>query len=318
MLDDITVTKNLKIVFMGTPDFSAPVLEGLIEHYKLRAVITQPDRLVGREQKKSSPPTKIIAEKNTILVLQPENIKNSIEEVLNLEPDIIITCAYGQILPDEILNYPKYGCINVHASILPKLRGGAPIHKAIIEGYTKTGITIMHMASKMDAGDIISQREIEIDINDTASTLHDKLKFIAKDLLLETLPSILSNKAERRKQNEEEATYAFTIKRSDEKLKFDNTRNQVYNHIRGLNSWPGAYCLLDNKILKVWEAYKTNELYPKHFIGQITKIYEDGFGVKVSNGEVVFTKVQPEGKGKMNAIDFVNGYKQKLEGKILL
>lgn len=318
MLDDINVKRELKIVFMGTPEFSVPVLNGLIENYKVRAVITQPDRLVGREQKKVSPPTKVLAEQNTILVIQPENIKKEYEEVLELEPDLIITCAYGQIVPDEILNYPKYGCINVHASLLPKLRGGAPIHKAIIEGYEKTGITIMHMASKMDAGDIISFKEIAIDINDTASTLHDKLKIVAKDLLLETLPSIIESRAPRIKQIEEEATYAFNIKREDERIKFDKTKKQVYNQIRGLNSWPGAYCLIDNKILKVWESYMTDEVYPKHFNGQITKIYKDGIGVKVSNGEIVLKQVQPEGKSKMSAIDFVNGYKESLIGKILL
>jgi methionyl-tRNA formyltransferase len=317
MLENINVQKNLNILFMGTPDFSVPVLEGLIENYKIRAVITQPDRLVGRDQKMISPPIKVLANKHTILVLQPENIKLAIEEVLGLEPDLIITCAYGQILPDEILKYPKYGCINVHASLLPKLRGGAPIHKAIIEGYEKTGITIMHMATKMDAGDIISKKEVEIDINDTASTLHDKLKIVARDLLLETMPAILNKTADRIKQNDDEATYAFTIKREDERIKFDKTKKQVYNQIRGLNEWPGAYCLIDNKILKVWESYMTDAIYPKHFNGQITKIYKDGIGVKVSNGEIVFKTVQPEGKSKMSAFDFANGYKDSLVDKIL-
>lgn len=318
MLEDLVVLKKLKIIFMGTPEFCVPLLEGLIKNYKLRAVVTQPDRLVGREQKKVSPPPKIIADKHMILVLQPEKIKEELDDILNLEPDLIITCAYGQMLPDELLNYPRLGCINVHASLLPKLRGGAPIHKAIIDGYEKTGITIMHMDKKMDSGDIIAKKEILIDSDDTASTLHDKLKIIARDLLLETLPSIIDNKAPRVKQNEDEVTYAFNIKREDEKIKFDRTKKQVYNQIRGLNSWPGAYCVLDNKILKVWSSYQTDEIYPKNFNGQITRIYKDGIGVKVANGEIVLTEVQPEGKAKMSAISFVNGYKENLIGKILL
>jgi methionyl-tRNA formyltransferase len=317
MFDNIELKKELKIVFMGTPEFSVPVLEGLIENYKIRAVITQPDRLVGRNQELIAPPTKVVANKHVILVLQPENIKNYINEVLELEPDLIITCAYGQMIPDEILNYPKLGCINVHASLLPKLRGGAPIHRAIMEGYKTTGITIMHMATKMDAGDIISKQEVEIEDADTATSLHTKLKVVARDLLLETLPSIIDGTAKRIKQEESEATYAFNIKREDELIKFDRTKKEIYNHIRGLNAWPGAYCTLDNKIVKVWESYTTDNVYNNEFDGQIMKIYQDGIGVKVSNGEIVLKTIQPEGKSKMNASDFVKGYKENIVGKIL-
>jgi methionyl-tRNA formyltransferase len=317
MFDNIELKKELKIVFMGTPEFSVPVLEGLIENYKIRAVITQPDRLVGRNQELIAPPTKVVANKHVILVLQPENIKNYINEVLELEPDLIITCAYGQMIPDEILNYPKLGCINVHASLLPKLRGGAPIHRAIMEGYKTTGITIMHMATKMDAGDIISKQEVEIDDTDTATSLHTKLKVVARDILLETLPSIIDGTAKRIKQEESEATYAFNIKREDELIKFDRTKKEIYNHIRGLNAWPGAYCTLDNKIVKVWESYVTDNVYSDGFDGQIMKIYQDGIGVKVSNGEIVLKTIQPEGKSKMNASDFVKGYKENIVGKIL-
>jgi methionyl-tRNA formyltransferase len=202
---------------------------------------------------------------------------------------------------------PKLGCINVHASLLPKLRGGAPIHRAIIDGHSKTGVTIMYMAESMDTGDIISQREIEIKEDDTASSLHDKLQILGADLLIETLPSILDKTNSRLKQNESDATYAFVIKRSDEKLDFTKTRREVYNQIRGLNSWPGAYCLLDDKILKVWSSYKTTNIFPELEDGKITNIYKDGFGVKVKNGEVVFTEVQLEGKRKVNARDFANG-----------
>ncbi len=314
----IVVEKNLKIIFMGTPEFSVPILEGLIENYKIRAIVTQPDRLKKNSEFVPTP-IKQVGINNTILVIQPENIKEAIDEVLALEPDLIITSAYGQILPKEIIDYPRLGCINVHASLLPKLRGGAPIHRAIIAGHTKTGVTIMHMDTGMDTGDIISQEEIKIENNDTASSLHDKLSILGRDLLLKTLPSIIDGTSHRVKQNDEEATYGFVIKRQDEKINFSKTKKQIYNQIRGLNSWPGAYCYFNGKILKVWESYPTDRFYSGLFDGEITRIYEDGFGVKVSNGEIVFTTVQPEGKRKMSATDFLNGFgnKDSIIGKIL-
>lgn len=316
-IEDINVQKDLKIIFMGTPEFSVPVLEGLIANYKIRAIVTQPDR-PGKDGP-IVPAVKKVGLEHTILVIQPDDIKEKISDVLVLEPDLIITCAYGQILPKEILDYPKYGCINVHASLLPKLRGGAPIHRAILNGHTKTGITIMHMDEGMDRGDIISQSEIEITSTDTASTLHDKLSVLGRDLLLETLPSIIDGTASRTPQNKEEATYAPNLKRSDERIDFSKSKRVVYNKIRGLNSWPGAYCLFRGKILKVWESYVSDRYFPQLFDGEITNIYEDGIGVKVSNGEIVLTKLQPEGKKKMSAIDFVNGLpdRDKLIGRIL-
>jgi len=318
-LEDVVVERELKIVFMGTPEFSVPVLEGLIQNYKVRAIVTQPDRPVGRHGEMSPSPVKRVGLEHTILVLQPEKIKENIEMITSLEPDLIITCAYGQILPKEILNCPRLGCINVHASLLPRLRGGAPIHRAIIEGHRKTGITIMHMGLGMDDGDIISQEEIEIDIKDTASTLHDKLSILGRDLLLKTLPSIINGTSTRTKQDSSKVTLGLNIKREDERIHFSKTKREIYNLVRGLNSWPGAYCLYEGKILKVWEC-REGEVYNQGlFDGQITAIYEDGFGVKVSNGEVVFTVVQPEGKKKMTAIDFIHGVanKEELIGKIL-
>lgn len=319
MLENINISKKLNIIFMGTPEFSVPVLEALIEKYSVRAIITQPDREVGRDRVLVAPPVKKVGNEHTILVLQPERIREAIPEILSLEPDLIVTCAYGQIVPKEILDAPKYGCINVHASLLPKLRGGAPIQHAIMDGYKKTGITIMHMNPKMDEGDIITQREIDIDDKDTGSSLHDKLKILGRDLLMETLPSILDGTAPRIKQNHQEATYAFTIKHEDERLSFDKTRKEVYNHIRALNSWPGAYCLLAGRILKVWSAEITNNYFPQLLNGQITKLYDNGIGVKVSNGEVILTEVQLEGRKRMSASEFINGIanKDELVGKIL-
>lgn len=317
-INDINVEKEVRIVFMGTPEFAVPILQGLIENYHVRAVVTQPDKPVGRNGKIVEPPIKTLANEHTILVLQPPKIKEDWETIIALKPTLIITCAYGQILPRELLVYPTYGCINVHASLLPKLRGGAPIHHAILDGYNKTGVTIMHMSPKMDQGDMIAQTEISIDEHDTASTLHDKLQILGRDLLLEVLPSIIDGTAPRVKQNEAEATYGFNITREDERIDFSKTKKQIYNQVRGLNSWPGAYTMLDSKIMKVWECYMTENTYPMLLNGQITRLYPDGIGVKVSNGEVVFTQIQPEGKKKMKASDFINGFQNKemLIGKI--
>lgn len=317
-LSNITIEKELQIVFMGTPEFAVPVLEGLIENYKVRAVVSQPDRAKDRNGNILPTPIKRTAMEHTILTLQPEKIREDYEEIINLKPDLIITCAYGQIIPKELLECPRLGCINVHASLLPTLRGGAPIHRAIINGHQKTGITIMYMNEKMDEGDIISKREVEITEEDTASTLHDKLQIIGRDLLLDTLPSIINGTNERIKQDSSQATYAFNIRREDEKINFSKTKREIYNQIRGLNSYPGAYCMFEGKVLKVWASYQTDN-FENGFEGQITNIYKDGFGVKVGNGEIVFTEVQLEGKKRMKVADFINGLanKESLVGKIL-
>ena len=316
-LSKVEVQKELEIVFMGTPLFAVPILEELLKKYKVRAVITQPDK-VGNRGELSFSPIKKLAMEHSILVLQPNKIREEFQEIVDLNPDLIITCAYGQIIPKELLDCPRLGCINVHASLLPKLRGGAPIHRAIMEGNTKTGITIMYMNSRMDEGDIIREEEDLISETDTASTLHDKLSLVGAQLLIDTLPSIIDGTNLRTKQDGSQASYGFVIKREDERLIFNKTKRQIYNQVRGLNSWPGAYCLFEGKILKVWECYVSDN-YPTVFDGQITGIYKDGIGVKVSNGEVVFTVVQLEGHKKMKAIDFINGLsnKDELIGKIL-
>lgn len=317
-LEDINIEKKLNIVFMGTPEFSVPALEGLIKNYNVKAIVTQPDKINGRNNKITYSPIKQVGIDNTILVLQPKSIKEEYNQILELDPDLIITCAYGQILPDELLNYPRLGCINVHASLLPKLRGGAPINRAIMEGYSKTGITIMYMDSKMDAGDIIEQEEIPILDTDTYKTLHDKLKILGRDLLLSSLPKIIEGTNDRVKQDESLVTYGFIIKKEDERIDFSKKRRQIINLIRGLNDKPGAYCYFEGKVLKVYDAYITDNNV-SGFDGEITKIYKDGIGVKVSNGEIVLTLVKEEGKNIMSAKDYVNGLKNKdeLVGKIL-
>lgn len=318
-VEDIEVKKKLRIVFMGTPVFAVPVLEGLIEKYHVVGIVSQPDRKVGREGRVLETPIKKIALKHNIVVIQPEKIIDAEEEIYAWKPDIIITCAYGQILPITLLQLPTIACINVHASLLPKLRGGAPIHRAIMNGYTKTGITIMYMSKDMDTGDIISTSEIDIGEDDTASTLHDKLSILGKELLLNTLPSIMNGTNERIKQDSSKATYAFNIKREDERIDFSKTKREIYNQVRGLNSFPGAYCMLNGKVLKVWKVAMSDGYYPDLFDGQITNLYKEGIGVKVSNGEIVLTEVQMEGKQKMKGADFINGIhdRENLIGKVM-
>ena len=308
---------DLRVIFMGTPDFSLPVLEGLIENYNVVAVVTQPDKEVGRHGELSESPVKKRAKEAGIPVLQPVKMRKDFQMVLDYKPDLVITCAYGQIIPAEIIDYPKYKCINVHASLLPKYRGGAPIHKAIIKGDDVTGITVMHMDYGMDNGDILTTREVKIDYTDTAETLFDKLKIVGKELLLETLPKVLSGEITPIKQIEEEATFAYNIKPEDEIIDFNKTTREVYNHIRGLNSWPVAYTTLDEKRMKVWES-RESSYKGKEVPGTIVSI-DDGIGVRTSDGKIILTVIQPEGKKKMTSQDFLNGYvnKKELLGKIL-
>ncbi len=301
--------ESIKIVFMGTPQFSVPILEGLIDNYNVVGVVTQPDKIVGKNKKPSFTPVKECALKNNIKVFQPDKIKNDFKNILDLHPDIIITCAYGQMIPNEILEYPKYGCINVHASLLPKLRGGAPIHHAIIDGYDKTGVTIMYMVQKMDAGDIISSKEIKINEDDNVGKLHDKLSLLGKELLLETLPNIINGNISRTPQNEEEVTYAWNIKREEEIIDFNKTSRQVFNHIRGLNPFPGAYSTLDGKVLKIYESKIGNS--KGKIPGEIIEIYKDGIGVSTLDGEIILTQIKPFGKKLMSVKDYLNGIKDK-------
>ena len=311
------MNKDVKILFMGTPDFSVPVLAALIKSYNVVAVVTQPDKQVGREGRIKMTPVKELALENNIPVLQPARLKNEYKTVLDYEPDIIITCAYGQIVPKEIIDYPKYKCVNVHASLLPKHRGGAPIHRAIIEGDTETGITIMHMDYGMDNGDIIEQSKIEILDNDTAETLFDKLSNLGASFLMEVLPKILNNDISPIKQIEESATFSYNIKPEDEIIDFGKNAKDVYNQIRGLNSWPVAYTTLDNKRMKVWES-RIGEKSTNKTPGTITATSNDGIHVQTKDKEIILTVIQPEGKKRMNAKDYLNGIKgEELIGKKL-
>ncbi|WP_100330862.1 methionyl-tRNA formyltransferase [Bacillus xiapuensis] len=298
------------IVFMGTPDFSVPVLQRLIqEDYHIQAVVTQPDRPVGRKRVMTPPPVKAEAEKHGILVLQPEKLRESEElrQILAMQPDIIVTAAYGQILPKELLEAPQYGCINVHASLLPELRGGAPIHYAILQGKEKTGITIMYMAEKLDAGDIISQAEVIIEETDHVGSLHDKLSQAGSRLLAETLPKILSGEIDPMKQDDQKATFAANIKREQEKIDWSKNGEDIYNHIRGLHPWPVAYTVLDGKILKVWWGEKVPSKADAE-PGTVLAVEEDGFIVSTGNSTAIkVTELQPSGKKRMSASQYLRG-----------
>ena len=309
--------KKLRIVFMGTPEFSVPVLEALIENYQVVGVVTQPDKEVGRHHEIKPTPVKEVALKNNILVLQPQRIKKEYQEILDLNADLIVTCAYGQLIPKEILDAPKYGCINVHASLLPKLRGGAPIHRAIINNETRTGITIMYMVEKMDAGDILAQEETPIFKEDNVGILHDRLSKMGAKLLIETIPDLINGKIKPIPQKEEEVTYAWNIKREEEKIDFNQRTIDIYNQIRGLNPWPGGYALLEGKVVKIYEARISDSFFTTKKNGEIGKIYEDGIGVSTKDGEIIITKLQPSGKRKMLAKEYLNGvHEEDLLGKV--
>lgn len=314
-IENVEVEKELRVVFMGTPKFSVPVVEKLIENYNVVAIVTQPDKQVGRGGKIGISPVKKVAIDHNILCLQPRKIKEEYEEIIALEPDIIITCAYGQIIPRELLDYPKYNCINVHASLLPKLRGGAPIQRAIMNGDTKTGITIMFMDIKMDSGAIIDSEEIEIGPDESYKSLHDRLSVLGSELLIKTLPAIISGDIKPYKQNEDEVTYGFNITKEDEKINFTKGKKDIYNQIRALDGFSGAYCMFQGKRLKVWESKLSDNHYSNLIDGEITSIYKEGIGVKVSDGELILTSVQLEGKNRMSARDFANG--KNIVGKVL-
>lgn len=301
--------KNKKVIFMGTPEFAVPILQMLIENSEVVLVVTQPDKEVGRKKEKKFSPIKELAIKNNIETFQPIKIKEDYKYILEKNPDIIITCAYGQIIPNELIETPKYGAINVHASLLPKLRGGAPIHHAIIDGYKKTGITIMYMSSKMDAGDIISQKEITINEKENVGTLHVKLSKIGTELLKETLPLIFEQKNERIKQNEEEVTFGYNITREDEKIDFNKTAEEVYNQIRGLNPFPLAYAILNEKEIKIIEANINERAIGK--TGEITEITKNSIIVKCKDKSIEITKIKPFGKKIMEVKDYLNGIRKE-------
>ena len=297
--------KEKRVIFMGTPTFAVPILDALNENTTVVGVISQENKEVGRKKEIIKTPIALYADNNNLYLLQPKKIKDAKEEIKKLNPDIIITCAYGQIIPEDILNIPEYGSINVHASLLPKYRGGAPIQYAILNGESKTGITIMYMDKGMDTGDMITKEVVEIEDDDNLETLSNKLSLCGKNLLIKTLPSIFNKTNNKEKQDEKEASYAPIIKKEDELLDFNRRSVDVLNKIRALSPSPGCYFMMDNKRIKVYDAYVVENKRGETSV--ISAIHKDGFSVSTIDGEVVITLLQAEGKKKMSGSDYLNG-----------
>ncbi|MGU9989471.1 methionyl-tRNA formyltransferase [Latilactobacillus curvatus] len=303
------------IVFMGTPQFSVPILEALVAHdYQVLAVVTQPDRKVGRKQVLQQTPVKEAAVRLNLTVFQPEKLSGSQElaDVMALQPDLIVTAAYGQFLPTKLLEAAKIAAINVHGSLLPKYRGGAPIQYAVLNGDSEIGITIMHMAKKMDAGDMIEQASIPIEASDDTGTLFDKLSYVGRDLLLKTLPSIIDQTAPRTPQDEAQVTFAYNITKEQEQLDIEQPATQLVNQIRALRPQPGAWLPINGQRTKLWQA-TVAETTTDQPAGVIVAINKKDFELAAGNGSVLkITEIQPAGKAKMPAQSFLNGVGKQL------
>lgn len=296
--------KNLSVVFMGTPEFAVPVLDMLIKETNVRLVVTQPDKLVGRKRKIEFSPIKKLALENNIEVFQPTKIRDDYQKILDINPDIIITCAYGQIVPKIVLDYPKLKCINVHASLLPKLRGGAPLNRAIMEGYKETGVTIMYMDETLDTGDMISTYKYNISDTDTYSSLVEKLSLEGANLLKETLPKIINGTNERIKQNDSQSTYASIIKREEEHISFNNNCIVVDRLVRGLNNSSYANTIINDIEYKIIKGhYELKESIPN----KINVIDKKNLGIGCLDGIYYVDEIQPSGKNIMDIKSFLNG-----------
>ena len=294
---------------MGTPEFAVPILDTLIKNTEVLLVVTQPDKYVGRKKVLTFSPVKEEALKYNIPVFQPIKIREDYEEIKKYKPDLIVTCAYGQIVPKGVLDIPRLGCINVHASLLPKYRGGAPIQHAIMNGEKETGITIMYMDEGMDTGDMIDSEKVLIDSKDTLSTLSLKLSKTGAELLERVLPSIIDGTNKRVKQDDHMATYARIIKREDERLDFHKKALEIYNQIRALNIEPLANFVLNGEEIKVIEGYVGEDA--KKDVGCICEIKKDAIGIACSDKVFYVTKLKPFGKKEMNVRDYLNGIKKE-------
>ncbi|WP_294756716.1 methionyl-tRNA formyltransferase [uncultured Lactobacillus sp.] len=297
------------IIFLGTPKFAVPILKALAnEKYEIKAVVTQPDKKVGRKQEVTESPVKVLAQKLNLPVFQPAHLAKS-EEVaalIAMHADLIITAAYGQFLPSKFLQSARIAAVNVHGSMLPKYRGGAPIQYALINGDKQTGVTIMEMVKQMDAGAIYAQKAIDIQKDDTAGTVFEKLSFLGRDLLLQTLPQIIADPQKKTAQDETKVVFSPNISKEQEQIKISMTATEANNLIRGLNPAPGAYLLVDNKRFKVWRAEVTPETTSLS-AGTVVD-NKKRFAISFANHTVLnLLEVQPAGKKKMTVKSFLNG-----------
>lgn len=299
----------MKIVFMGTPEFAVEPLRALWEAgHEICAVVTQPDKPKGRGKTLQVTPVKAFALEKGIQVLQPVRIKRpeSVAELASIPADVYVVAAFGQILSQEILDLPKYGCVNIHASLLPKYRGAAPIQWAILNGEDKTGVTIMQMDAGVDTGDMLFRKEVKIEETDTAATLEDKLARAGAELIVPALEAIERKEAVPEHQKEEDSCYAPMIDKGMGKVDFGRPAGQIARQVRGLNPWPSAYTSYKGKTLKIWEAFCTPEA-AEGMPGSVKRVEKDAFYLNTAEGVLKVTRVQLEGKKQMQVKDFLLG-----------
>jgi len=299
----------MRIVFMGTPSFAVPSLRALIEQgYEVVAVVSQPDRPKGRKKLLTPTPVKEAALELGIPVLQPERMRNedAIVELASYEPDLIVTAAYGQILPKAVLQLPQHGCINVHGSLLPKYRGGAPIQRSIMEGETETGVTIMYMAEGLDTGDMISSVAIPIENEDNAGTIFEKLSITGAKLLIDTIPPLIRGELQAIPQDDQLATYAPNLTREDERIVWDKSAVSIFNQVRGLSPMAGAFTTLHGEVFKVWGCTPLSSTAATE-PGTIVSASADGIIVQTGEGQLLLTIIQPAGKRMMSVSDWIQG-----------
>ena len=299
----------MRIVFMGTPDFAVQSLDALVQAgHIVAAVITQPDRPKGRGNKLAFSEVKTRALKLGLLVYQPTNVKDAafLELLKSFEADVIVVVAYGRILPQEILDLPKYGCINVHGSLLPAYRGAAPIQRAVLDGCRESGVTIMQMDAGMDTGDILMQGSVPIGEEDTSGTMFEKLAVLGGELLVKTLDALAEGTLEPRKQAEEQATYAARILKEDEAIDWNKPAHEIFCQIRGLAPAPGAYTMWNGGRLKIWKS-RIQERESGKMPGTVVAVGKDSFTVQTGQGCLEILELQPAGKKSMTARDFGNG-----------
>lgn len=303
----------MKIVFMGTPAFAVPCLRMLVEEgYEIAAVVTQPDRPQGRKKTLVPSPVKEAALELGLPVLQPERLRRpeAVAELAAYEPELIVTAAYGQILPKSVLELPQNGCVNVHGSLLPKYRGGAPIQRCIMNGEQVTGVTLMYMAEGLDTGDMISRVEVPIEEEDTSGTLFVKLSAAGRDLLRAEMPRLAAGRVKATVQDESEATYAPNLSREDERIDWSRSSRDIYNQIRGLVPFSGAFTLWNGETFKAWAAAKPEAgsgAGDSKVPGTVLSVSASGVEVKTGDGSLQLTTIQPAGKKAMSAADFSRG-----------
>lgn len=307
---------KLRIIFMGTPEFALPALELLYKNdHQIIAVVTQPDRPAGRGRRPSAPPVKQLAEKLGLDVLQPPKVRDTtfLEEFYRLNPDMVVVAAFGQILPGEIVNFPKLGCINIHPSLLPKYRGAAPLNWSIIRGEEKTGVTIMLMDEGMDSGDILLQEETKLGEEENVGQLHDRLAIMGAKLLQTTIGRILLGEAKRQKQDPAGVTFAPRLTRETGRINWHDRSRDIFNLIRGLSPSPAAYTSLDGQEMKIFSA-QLMPVPPQEPPGTIATPVAAGLPVAARDGYVIIKDVQPAGKKRMTVADFLRGRKLEAGG----